>query len=207
MTGAFIDISPFCRSSYTQLSEPQKSGVLEYVGKLSCALTGNLVQRPSEVISREMLFCEVCDGVQKKQKEEYNGQGEEEFGNLWEIFNFILPKLTRTPGPRIAAMIALRRLLMHSTNLNQMQLSTSTSGEFCLHSLRSSIRELRIATGYSSLVPIALGIANDHIETRCLLLYAQISNRTFAEQTLSLSWNGSRICRKKMTCLYKRHAF
>jgi serine/threonine-protein kinase ATR len=150
--GAVIDISPFCRSSYTQISEPQKSEILEIVGKLSCALTRNLVQRPSEVISREILFCEVCDGGQQEQKQtaEYDGQSEEEFANLWEIFNFILPKLTRTPGPRIAAMIALRRILMHSTNLNQMQLSTSTSGEFCLHSLRSSIRELRIATGYSS---------------------------------------------------------
>ncbi|KAJ5763195.1 hypothetical protein N7533_001876 [Penicillium manginii] len=136
-------------SSYAQLSEPQKSEILETVGKLSCALTGNLVQRHSEIISRELLFCEACDGGQQKQEAEYGGQSEEEFGHLWEIVNFILPKLTRTPGPRIAAMIALRRILMHSTNLNQMQLSTSTSGEFCLHSLRSSIRELRIATGHA----------------------------------------------------------
>jgi serine/threonine-protein kinase ATR len=153
--GNVIDISPFYRSSYAQLSEPQKSEILETVGKLSCALTGNLVQRHSEIISRELLFCEACDGGQQKQEAEYGGQSEEEYGHLWEIFNFILPKLTRTPGPRIAAMIALRRILMHSTNLNQMQLSTSTSGEFCLHSLRSSIRELRIATGYSSYATIS----------------------------------------------------
>jgi serine/threonine-protein kinase ATR len=29
-----------------------------------------------------------------------------------------------------------------------MHLSSSASGEFCLQSIRSSIRELRVATGY-----------------------------------------------------------
>lgn len=142
--GPIIDVS-LHRSSYERLSEPHKSEVLEIVGKVSCGLTGTLVQKPSEVISREMFFCQACDGGQN-QTAECDGQSAE-FVDLWEIFNFILPKLTRAPGPRIAAMIALRRILMHSANLNQMHLSTSTSGEFCLHSLRSSIRELRIATG------------------------------------------------------------
>lgn len=96
-------------------------------------------------MSREILFCQVCDGEQK-QPSGSDGQIPE-FIDIWAIFDFILPRLTRTPGPRIAAMIALRKILMHSTQLNQVQLSTSTSGEFCLHSLRSSIRELRIATG------------------------------------------------------------
>jgi serine/threonine-protein kinase ATR len=72
------------------------------------------------------------------------------YEDLWKILNFVLPRLSRTPGPRIAAMVALRRILMHSPNLTHMHLSSSASGEFCLHSLRSSIRELRVATGYVS---------------------------------------------------------
>lgn len=96
-------------------------------------------------MSREILFCQVCDGEQKQAAE--GDKQNPEFADIWAIFDFILPRLSRTPGPRIAAMIALRRILMHSTQLDQVQLSTSTSGEFCLHSLRSSIRELRIATG------------------------------------------------------------
>lgn len=45
-------------------------------------------------------------------------------------------------------MVALKRALVHSPSSHQMQLSSSTPGEFCIHSLRSSIRELRLATGY-----------------------------------------------------------
>lgn len=105
-----------------------------------------LSSQPSEVMKKEMLLCQVCDMEQTQDdcmaNEERNG-----FEEMWSLFDFILPKLTRTPGPRILAMIALRKLLIHAPNSNQMQISTSASGEFCLHSLRSSIRELRVATG------------------------------------------------------------
>lgn len=111
-------------------------------------MVGVLAQKPSQVAERETLFCKECDLEQQKKGETHESD-KGAFGELWAIFNFILPKLTRTPGPRIAAMVTLRRILMHSPNLDQMHLSSSTSGEFCLHSLRSSIRELRVATGYA----------------------------------------------------------
>jgi serine/threonine-protein kinase ATR len=137
----------FDRSSFESLPETHKSEILEVMGKVSCALTENLVQKPSEIGTQVTLFCHACDGehlhlgmLPEKQVPQ--------FEELWSICNFILPKLSRTPGPRIAAMVALKRILMHSPSSNKMHLSSSTAGEFCLHSLRSSIRELRVATGY-----------------------------------------------------------
>lgn len=49
--------------------------------------------------------------------------------------------------PRIAAMIALRRLLLHSKSLNLLELANSSFGPWCLQALQSSMRDLRIAAG------------------------------------------------------------
>ncbi|KAJ5935678.1 hypothetical protein N7466_005225 [Penicillium verhagenii] len=135
-------------SSFDELSEPQKSDLLAIIGQLSCTITGNLKQKLSDVVGRDTVFCETCDSEPHTPETE-NEKDKIEFEELWTVFNSILPKLTRTPGPRIAAMVSLRRILMHSPCLDQMHLSSSASGEFCLHSLRSSNRELRVATSHS----------------------------------------------------------
>lgn len=139
----------FDRTTFESLPEPRKSDILQVMGKFSCAITGHLAQKPSEVGTREIFICLACDG-EYLQPGMLPEKDIPQFEDLWSIFNSILPKLTRTPGPRIAAMVALKRILMHSPSSNQMHLSSSAAGEFCLHSLRSSIRELRIATGYVS---------------------------------------------------------
>lgn len=136
----------YLRNGYEGLSDTQKFEALETMGKIPCALTGSLVLKPSEVIPRDTFFCHACDGNQYQHHS--SDKEPPEYGELWEIINFVLPRLTRAPGPRIAAMVSLRRILMHSSDLDQMHLSSSAPGEFCLHSLRSSIRELRVATRY-----------------------------------------------------------
>lgn len=134
------------RASYEELSESKKTELLDILGKICCATAGQLLRKSSHVIKRDTLLCQTCDMGQYQNghagNEEHSG-----FEEIWSLFNFILPRLTRTPGPRISAMIALRRILMHAPNSNQMHIPNSDFGEFCLHSLRSSIRELRVATG------------------------------------------------------------
>lgn len=49
--------------------------------------------------------------------------------------------------PRVAAMLALRRIVLHCEDSTVLNLETSTLGQWCLQSLNSSIRELRIAAG------------------------------------------------------------
>ncbi|CAG8408820.1 unnamed protein product [Penicillium salamii] len=136
------------QNSYENLSDPQKNEILEVLGRIACAAAGKLMKHSSEVIVRDTLICQTCDV--EHPTHDHSGQGQYPiFEDIWSLFNFILPRLTRTPGPRISAMLALRRILMHAPSSSQMHISTSAAGEFCLHSLRSSIRELRIATGYS----------------------------------------------------------
>jgi serine/threonine-protein kinase ATR len=139
--------SIFNRNLYEGASEPQRTQFLQVLSKLPCAVVGTLMRKPSGLISSDTLFCHKCDSDQHDLGHFPEGEIAD-YEDLWTILNFVLPRLSRTPGPRISAMVALRRILMHSPNLNHMHLSSSTPGEFCLHSLRSSIRELRVATGY-----------------------------------------------------------
>ncbi|KAJ5108762.1 hypothetical protein N7456_005437 [Penicillium angulare] len=147
-TGALTGVHTALQASYDGLAETQRSEVLDIMGKMSCAITGSLQQKSSDILGRDTLLCQTCD----LGEDGYRIATEEDkanFEELWKMFNFTLPKLTRTPGPRIAAMVALKRLLIHSPCMDQMHLSHSAPGEFCLHSLRSSLRELRVATSHS----------------------------------------------------------
>ncbi|KAG0156529.1 hypothetical protein PDIDSM_3708 [Penicillium digitatum] len=154
------DLRTSIQTSYDELSENKKTELLDILGKICCATAGKLMRKPSGVIKRDTLFCQTCDTdqyqIDRAGNEEHSG-----FEEIWSLFNFILPRLTRPPGPRISAMVTLRRILMHAPNSNQKHISNSASGEFCLHSLRSSIRELRIATGHSVVAFVRSNLTTD----------------------------------------------
>lgn len=90
------------------------------------------------------LLCHVCDGENGVRSSRECPNIEE----LCKILAYIIPRLPRTTSLRIAAIVTLRRTLLHTSNSTYSQLASSVFGEFCLHSLRSSVRELRIVTGY-----------------------------------------------------------
>lgn len=116
------------------------------MGRLSCAMTGSLSKRALG-LSEDMLFCHICD-----HKASGTGVGSFAqlygFESLWEAFASILPRLPRSSEVRVTAVTALRRALFHNPSSSRMHLASSSFGEFCLHSLRSSVREVRVATGY-----------------------------------------------------------
>lgn len=157
------------RKSYESLSEPQKNEVLDTLGKMACAAAGILSKHSSEVIIRDTFTCQTCDAEQPTDDRFAHGDPPD-FEDIWSLFNSILPRLTRIPGPRISAMVALRRILTHAPHSNQMHISTSASGEFCLHSLRSSIRELRIATACVTWIYRQLLILTFSLDTQWWLL-------------------------------------
>ena len=67
---------------------------------------------------------------------------------LLTLSNLIgLPKSQKSRQPRIAAMMALGRVLSHTSDESYLNLATSGMGQWCLQALQSSIRELRIAAG------------------------------------------------------------
>ncbi|KAH7316595.1 hypothetical protein B0I35DRAFT_354216 [Stachybotrys elegans] len=70
-------------------------------------------------------------------------------GDISSIFAKIirLPSFIEARRSRVAAMIALRRIALHSDDPEFLDLETSEPGQWCLQSLNSSVRELRIAAG------------------------------------------------------------
>ena len=58
-----------------------------------------------------------------------------------------IPSFLESRRPRIVAMIAARRLLHHSVAPELWDLEKSELGPWCLQSLRSTMRELRLAAG------------------------------------------------------------
>ncbi|KAG5775004.1 hypothetical protein H9Q73_011325 [Fusarium xylarioides] len=58
-----------------------------------------------------------------------------------------LPALAESRRPRVAAMLAIRRVILHCEDTELLNLETSGIGQWCLQSLNSSVRELRIAAG------------------------------------------------------------
>ena len=133
--------------SFTGLSDGEKCELLSSVGRIPCAMAESLSTKSAVGVSNGVLLCHVCDHEDYTADAGLRGQlnGLE---SLWKAFSHILPKLARAPSVRITAMAALRRILVHAPGSSQMQLASSDFGEFCLHSLRSSVRELRIVTGY-----------------------------------------------------------
>lgn len=140
------------RESFIGLSDDGKCEFLCSLGRISCAMAGTLSKRSSGG-SKDMLLCHVCDSEGSSAGTDFNGQVNG-LGSLWKTFALILPELTRVSSVRITAMASLRRTLMHAPSSGQMQLASSDFGEFCLQSLRSSIRELRIVTGYGLFLAI-----------------------------------------------------
>jgi serine/threonine-protein kinase ATR len=53
----------------------------------------------------------------------------------------------RSRRPRVFGMVALRRLVKHNSDPSFFDFETSVPGQWCLDSLKSSVRELRIAAG------------------------------------------------------------
>jgi len=76
-----------------------------------------------------------------------------------------LPETQKFRRPRVAAMLALKRLLSHTANMNHLDLTSSPFGQWCLQALHSSIRELRVAAGSVEAQPLYQYILNSNRRT------------------------------------------
>ena len=92
--------------------------------------------------------CSVCDTTMVNNRLEHFGDDT----NYNAVFTLLIDLLHLIPKeksrrPRIAVMIAFRRLLLHSNDLDHLEIANSPLGLWCMQSLQSSTRDLRIAAG------------------------------------------------------------
>ena len=90
--------------------------------------------------------CALCD-TRAKPNGVANIVEEETSTGLYSFFLELvrLSQTQKSPPPRVAAMIALKHLLAHTTMQEYLDLKSSALGQWCLQCLRSSVRELRLA--------------------------------------------------------------
>ena len=91
--------------------------------------------------------CRYCDG---ERSLEVTDIPKMDCRNLFiTITNLLtLPAMQKTVRPRVTAMRSLKRILSHTDNNDHLNVKASTAGQWCLQSLKSSLRDLRIAAGY-----------------------------------------------------------
>ena len=132
---------------FPALSEDDQISVLSAIGQLSCAGAKTLsgISDSGQLLNHACSVCDAKIGSTRPVSLSEDPGIDELFTAIENLFKLIQKPKWR--GPRIAVMLALRRLLSHSTSFVQFDLSKSLLGQWCLQSMRSSLRDLRIAAG------------------------------------------------------------
>lgn len=135
-------------SSYTALPDQAKIRIIHLIADLCCAADESLTMINDSGDKWPKLICLDCrsahgnpqtstciDPTSKKLAMEM-------FVSLLQI-----PAFSESRKPRVAAMVSLRRLAKHCNSSNFLDMEASPAAQWCLKSLHSSLRELRIAAG------------------------------------------------------------
>ncbi|KAL8694218.1 MAG: hypothetical protein Q9218_001105 [Villophora microphyllina] len=140
--------------------------LLSLLGLMACA-QAKTVQYPTRVRRQRAtkLHCSKCDGRWSLDSQA-NSSSENGNDRLAALIADLtkLPQMHKSGKPRVAAMLASRRVLGHCSEKHHLDLTTSVIGQCCLQALRSSSRDLRIAAGRT--LPIFLSVHIDEATSR-----------------------------------------
>jgi serine/threonine-protein kinase ATR len=130
------------------LSERDQCQAIELLSRISCAAYGALQLkrvRPSGPFAARCNLCDADTYPKVKQRAAYP----ESVQDSQAIFSKLirLPCFVQSGRQRLVAMVALRRLVVHTVDADFLDIESSSPGQWCIQSLQSSIRELRIAAG------------------------------------------------------------
>lgn len=138
-----------CRTRFTAMNDVSKCRVFDYLGRIPCAASGHLAV--SHVAGKiDDTNCALCEGSLVSNT---TARNEDSYHEVMEeavlTFSSLLESATFHEGRkfRLSAMFALRRFAMHYNNPTFLNLEHSQLGQWCISSLKSSMRELRIAAG------------------------------------------------------------
>lgn len=137
------------RACFTELDDLDRCKSIEYLGHIPCASSGSLTVVRAQNGTILSSKCSMCEN---RQQEIHGAGPSNPTANREAILTF--SKLIKSPAfldsrrPRVLAMITLRKFAVHFQDDEFIDLEISSLGQWCLQSLQSSIRELRIAAGY-----------------------------------------------------------
>ena len=129
---------------------PENSQCLLFVllGRLACSSAQDVINVRREGHGANQMKCHICDGMRRTDAI-MKSPGSSDLKELFNILTAMIKplKMHKCRRPRVAAMLGLQHLVSHATNTDHLNLTKSSLGQWCLHSLRSSVRELRLAAG------------------------------------------------------------
>lgn len=141
------------RSCFAALNDTERCDAFRHLANIPCAAHGSLVATRSQDGSLLQARCYLCEGVQKSGSSDLNEERRQKISSeAIETFSKLVKSAAFLDArrPRVLAMIALRSFTAHFTDEAFLDFERSVLGQWCLQSLRSSIRELRIAAGYAN---------------------------------------------------------
>ncbi|KAM0333504.1 hypothetical protein ACHAQA_002167 [Verticillium albo-atrum] len=135
-------------NAYPKLTEDDQCNVIDLLSRTCCLADGALTRTQQDHKKLRGPYCQHCAGNatvgpragQTEAKAKLEAQVI--FAKLVAHESFLGSR-----RPRIVAMVCIRRLIIHTDDTNAFDLETSEFGKWCLQSLQSSVRELRIAAG------------------------------------------------------------
>ncbi|EXJ80858.1 hypothetical protein A1O3_07144 [Capronia epimyces CBS 606.96] len=127
-------LSDTAASNFRRLPEDEQCAALELLGTTACQLA---MQSPEG-------HCQICDPeVESATTSNISAAATKD--ELLKTLVVLVQNISRQSRARIAAMVALRRILMHTDLASDLKLGQTPAGDWCLQSLKSSSRDLRIA--------------------------------------------------------------
>ncbi len=137
MTGrAVADLDGLSKTAsghFKRLSEEQQCAALELLGMTSCQLA-------SSSLDHQCSNCDESNGVPGSNFIAVIPSSEE----LLKTLLVLVQNIPRHSRARIIAMASLRRIILHTDSIEDLKLGQTPAGEWCLQSLKSSSRDLRI---------------------------------------------------------------
>ncbi|KAL0265042.1 serine/threonine-protein kinase M1 [Diplodia seriata] len=188
------------------LSDSDKCRALTALMRLPCAAVGTL---KANVLSNGDIVdstCTVCDGRVDRTPRDYRAWNTDGTGQAWKDVITIMekivncPELQRCKAPRILAATSIKNLLSHINDREALSLTKSPLGQWCMKSLKSSLRELRIAAGHALPVFLHDGVPEDIRQKNrisALNFMVQIADRNALgeQETLIVAWGQvARVC-------------
>lgn len=197
------------RHRFSDMGDVHRCMVIDLLARLACAADGTLILAGN---GQAQLRCSFCS-----QQEVKTLQPDCREIGVKSLAGTIFKNLIRLPSfselrrPRVIAMIALRRLITHSKDPRILHVEKSELSQFCLPSLQSSLRELRIAASRSLALFLRPGVGREvgsdilnqnttivfnvlkslsdknvtHLNETCLMAWGQVG-RVVADDELNL---------------------
>ncbi|QSL66355.1 hypothetical protein MERGE_000733 [Pneumocystis wakefieldiae] len=131
----------------TNLDIVQYRVIFECIGLLNCGASGRLTVFRLDCNEDFSLLCNICDSPKSSAKILDSSETVICSELIESCLN--LEWFVNCDVLRIIAMKTLGRIIRHSTIESEIRLSTSVLGNWCIQSLRSSLRRLRIQSGYT----------------------------------------------------------